>query len=100
MGSIRTFVDEGLGHSSYVIDLGDGSAAFIDPSRFPTEQLAAANERGLTPRWTIDTHSHADYVSGSPALAADRDVTFIAPAASTLDTPHRAVHDEERITLA
>ena len=35
MGSVRTFVDEGLGHSSYVIDLGDGTAAVIDPPRFP-----------------------------------------------------------------
>lgn len=99
MGSIRTFVDEGLGHSSYVIDLGDGSAAFIDPPRFPTEQLAAANERGLTPRWTIDTHSHADYVSGSPTLAEGDGVTFAAPAASRLATPHFGLYDDDRVEL-
>ncbi len=32
---IYDFVDEGLGHSSYVIDLGDGTAAIVDPPRFP-----------------------------------------------------------------
>ncbi len=100
MVGIQMFVDEGLGHSSYLVDLGDGTAAILDPPRFATEHLAAARARSSTPRWTIDTHSHADYVTGSPALAAHDGVTFIAPAASKLDTPHRAVHDQERITLA
>ena len=101
MGSVRTFVDEGLGHSSYVIDLGDGTAAIIDPPRFPAHQLEEAAARGLTPRWTIDTHSHADYVTGSPALAATHDgLTFAAPAASRLATPHFGLYDEDRVMLA
>ena len=95
MVGIRMFVDEGLGHSSYLVDLGDGTAAIVDPPRFPTEHLAAAEAQATAPRWTIDTHSHADYVTGSPALAAQSGVTFIAPAASKLETPHRAVRDEE-----
>jgi hypothetical protein len=41
MVGIRTFVDEGLGHSSYLVDLGDGTAAIVDPPRFPTPHLAA-----------------------------------------------------------
>ena len=57
MGGIRTFVDEGLGHSSYLIDLGDGTAAILDPPRFPTEHLVDAAARGLMPRWTIDVGS-------------------------------------------
>ena len=100
MDGIRMFVDEGLGHSSYLVDLGDGTAAIIDPPRFPTEHLGAARTSGLAPRWTIDTHSHADYVTGSPSLATDSEVTFIAPAASMLETAHQAVHDEELIGLA
>jgi glyoxylase-like metal-dependent hydrolase (beta-lactamase superfamily II)/rhodanese-related sulfurtransferase len=100
MVSIRMFVDEGLGHSSYVIDLGDGSAAVLDPPRFPTEHLVAARKLGITPRWTIDTHSHADYVTGSPSLAADEALTFVAPAASRLETPHLGVTDEQRIDMA
>jgi hydroxyacylglutathione hydrolase len=100
MGGIRMFVDEGLGHSSYLVDLCDGTAAIVDPPRFPTEHLATARASGLAPRWTLDTHSHADYVTGSPSLATQPAVTFIAPAASRLDTPHRAVHDEEVIGVA
>jgi rhodanese-related sulfurtransferase/glyoxylase-like metal-dependent hydrolase (beta-lactamase superfamily II) len=100
MDGIRMFVDEGLGHSSYLVDLGNGTAAIVDPPRFPTEHLATARTSGLAPRWTIDTHSHADYVTGSPSLATDSEVTFLAPAASKLETAHQAVHDAELVGLA
>jgi hydroxyacylglutathione hydrolase len=65
---VSLFVDEGLGHSSYVVDLGDGRALAVDPPRIPDRHLAHANRRGLTVAITADTHSHADYVSGSSAL--------------------------------
>jgi hydroxyacylglutathione hydrolase len=97
---IRLFVDEGLGHSSYVVDLGDGTAAIVDPPRFPTDHLRAARSRSLEPRWTIDTHSHADYVTGSPSLMTNQGLTFVAPAASRLKTPHLAVTDEQLIDVA
>ncbi|MEO7397383.1 MAG: MBL fold metallo-hydrolase [Ilumatobacteraceae bacterium] len=94
------FVDEGLGHSSYVIDLGDGTAAIVDPPRFPIAQEVLAAELGLRITWTLDTHSHADYVTGSPSLAARLRATFIAPQESRLATPHRPVHDGEHVQLA
>jgi hydroxyacylglutathione hydrolase len=100
MVGIQMFVDEGLGHSSYLVDLGDETAAILDPPRFPARHLTAATAFATAPRWTIDTHSHADYVTGSPGLAALHGVTFIAPAAAKLETPHRGVHDQERIELA
>jgi hypothetical protein len=43
MVRIVEFVDEGLGHSSYLIDLGDGSAAVTDPPCFPLAHDALAN---------------------------------------------------------
>lgn len=84
---VHTFVDEGLGHSSYLLDLGDGTAAVVDPPRFPVAHEARARQDRLVIRWTIDTHSHADYVTGSPALAARAGATFLAPAAARLETP-------------
>src|SRR5712691_7962824 len=36
---IITFVDEGLGHSSHLVDLGDGRALVIDPPRIPHRQI-------------------------------------------------------------
>ena len=88
--SIVEFVDEGLGHSSYLVDLGDGNALVIDPARLPTDQLEEAQRRGLTVAFTADTHTHADYVSGSADLAA-LGATFIAPTESRLQSPHQGV---------
>ncbi len=97
---VHQFVDEGLGHSSYLIDLGNGSAAIIDPPRLPTAHEHLTDCEGLRTAWTVDTHSHADYVTGSPGIVARRGATFVAPAASRLETPHQPVVDGERIALA
>ena len=97
---IYDFVDEGLGHSSYVIDLGDGTAAIVDPPRFPMAHDALVGRLHLRLAWTLDTHSHADYVTGSPALAERTGATFVAPAASHLASPHRPVTDSEHVALA
>lgn len=97
---IHDFVDKGLGHSSDVIDLGDGTAAIVDPPRFPIGHETLAGRLGLRVAWTLDTHSHADYVTGSPCLARRSGAVFLAPAASHLASPHQAVHDGEHVTLA
>ena len=97
---IHEFVDEGLGHSSYVIDLSNGTVAIVDPPRFPIAHERVAGALGLEIAWTIDTHSHADYVTGSPGLVARRGAAFVAPAASNLESPHRPVVDGEIIELA
>lgn len=96
---IYDFVDEGLGHSSYLIDLGDGTAALIDPPRFPGDHEALARHLVARIAWTFDTHSHADYVTGSPGLAARLGATFVAPAASRLETPHHSLADGASIDL-
>src|SRR4029450_2744084 len=90
---IYDFVDEGLGHSSYVIDLGDGTTAIVDPPRFPTAHEEAVRASRSRLAWTLDTPSHADYVTGSPALAARTGATFLAPGASRLVSPHHSVSD-------
>lgn len=96
---VHEFVDEGLGHSSYLIDIGDGTAAVIDPPRFPAAHESLAERIGGRIEWTFDTHSHADYVTGSPALAARTGAIFVAPEASRLATPHRPVMDGDRVEL-
>jgi glyoxylase-like metal-dependent hydrolase (beta-lactamase superfamily II)/rhodanese-related sulfurtransferase len=99
MMHVRPFVDEGLGHSSFVIDLGEGTAAIVDPPRFPTAHERAVTEAGSRLAWTLDTHSHADYVTGSPALAARTGAVFVAPAASRLVSPHHCVSDGDELAL-
>jgi glyoxylase-like metal-dependent hydrolase (beta-lactamase superfamily II)/rhodanese-related sulfurtransferase len=71
----------------------------IDPARFPTAQRRLAAERGWRIAWTADTHSHADYISGSPELAADGAV-FLASAGAGLEVAHRGVHPADEVALA
>jgi glyoxylase-like metal-dependent hydrolase (beta-lactamase superfamily II) len=57
-------VDEGLGNSSYLVDLGDGRALVVDPARHPGAYLRAARQRRLEVAYAAETHLHADFVSG------------------------------------
>jgi hydroxyacylglutathione hydrolase len=95
---IVTFRDEGLGNSSYLVDLGDGRGLVLDPSRDPGPYLSAARRRGLRLAWTVETHLHADFVSGSRELAATG-ATVVAPAAARLQFPHRGLDDGEELDL-
>lgn len=62
--------EPGLGNQSYLIGVGGGAAAVIDPARDPGRYLDAAQARGWEIRWAVETHLHADFVSGSGELAA------------------------------
>jgi glyoxylase-like metal-dependent hydrolase (beta-lactamase superfamily II)/rhodanese-related sulfurtransferase len=91
-------VDEGFGHTSYLVALGDGSALVVDPARFPDRQRRIAAERGWSVAWTADTHSHADYISGSPELAADG-ATFLASRGARLEIAHHPLDAGESVRL-
>ncbi len=99
MIEIEPVVDEGLGHSSYVVGLGDGTALVVDPARFPDRQRRVAEERGWQIAFTADTHSHADYISGSPELAVGG-ATFLASAGAGLEVAHRPIHAGESVDVA
>ncbi|MFF5342265.1 hypothetical protein ACFY4H_16375 [Streptomyces althioticus] len=57
-------IDEGLGNSAYLLDLGNGSALAMDAGRDRRSLRAAAERRGLRVACTVDTHLHADYAAG------------------------------------
>src|SRR5215510_2577487 len=58
-----------LAHASYLIGSGD-EAAVVDPQRDIDIYLDEANALGLTIKHVIETHCHADFVSGHHELAA------------------------------
>src|SRR5215213_3105827 len=96
---IVAVVDDGLGHSSHLVALRDGSALVVDPARFPERQRRIAADRGWAIAWTADTHSHADYISGSSELAADG-AQFLASQDARLEMRHRPVAAGETVALA
>lgn len=95
---IVSVVDEGLGNSSYLVDLGDGRALVIDPERDPGPYLSAAERRGLAVAFSAETHLHADFVSGSRELAA-QGAEVLAAAAGNSEFPHRGLEDGGEIVL-
>jgi len=95
---IVSVLDEGLGNSAYVVDLGDGRGLVVDPERDPTPYLAAAERRRLRIAYTVETHLHADFVSGSRELAASG-AQVVASAAGGLEFPHRGLGDGDEIDL-
>lgn len=61
----------GLAINSYLVgDERTGDAAVIDPSRDVDDFIDFANENGLKIRYILETHVHADFVSGSRELKA------------------------------
>lgn len=96
--TIVPFVDEGLGNSSYLVDLGDGSALVVDPGRDPRPYLAEAETRGLHVAMAVETHLHADFVSGSSELAAHGS-RVVAALAAGLEHPHHGLAGGQRLDV-
>jgi glyoxylase-like metal-dependent hydrolase (beta-lactamase superfamily II)/rhodanese-related sulfurtransferase len=89
------FVDEGLGNSCYLVPVGDGRAIAIDPPRDVSALRAAAESRSLAIAFSVETHLHADFVSGSRELAA-LGATVVAARAARLAFPHHPLDDGDR----
>jgi glyoxylase-like metal-dependent hydrolase (beta-lactamase superfamily II) len=81
--AIRTFFDEATNTFSYVVaDPATKRAAIIDPVldydpksgevdiRSVEAVLAAARQAGYSIEWSLETHAHADHLSGSPYVKA------------------------------
>ena len=58
-----------LAHASYLL-ASEGEAAVVDPQRDVELYLAAAAQQGVAIRHIVETHLHADFVSGHKELAA------------------------------
>jgi hydroxyacylglutathione hydrolase len=95
---IIPFVDEGLGNSSYLVDLGDGRGLVVDPTRDVTTYIRSADQRGLRLAYGLETHLHADFVSGSRELARVG-ASVLAPRDGRLAFRHQGLDDGEELDL-
>jgi len=84
--------------ASYLIG-SNGEAAVVDPQRDVDEYLAEADAQGLQIKYVIETHLHADFVSGHQEIAARTGAQIIFGAQAGVAFAHRAVKDGEEIKL-
>ncbi len=87
-----------LAQASYLIG-SEGEAAVVDPRRDVDLYLAFAEERGLRIRYVIETHLHADFVSGHRELALRTGAEIVIGAAAAASFPHRGVRDGDELRL-
>jgi glyoxylase-like metal-dependent hydrolase (beta-lactamase superfamily II)/rhodanese-related sulfurtransferase len=87
-----------LAHASYLIG-SEGDAAVVDPQRDVDEYIEEANAQGLKIKYVIETHLHADFVSGHREIAARTGAQIIFGAQAGVEFEHRTVKDGEEITM-
>jgi hydroxyacylglutathione hydrolase len=87
-----------LAHASYMLGSG-GEAAVIDPQRDVEIYLNAAEENGLKIRHILETHLHADFVSGHKELAARTGARIYIGEKAGATFPHAGVHDGSEVTF-
>jgi hydroxyacylglutathione hydrolase len=96
---IIPFRHEGLGNSAYLVDVGVGFAVLVDPGRTADIYLAAAQARGLRITAVLETHLHADFISGTIEIAEATGAMAFVPAAAAADFPHHPVDGGERMSF-
>ena len=87
-----------LAHASYLIG-SDGEAAVVDPQRDVDQYVAEAEAQGLKIKYVIETHLHADFVSGHRELAARTGAEIVFGARAGARFPHRAVRDGDELKV-
>jgi len=84
---VQHFFIKGIAHSSYLVG-GNENCAIVDPSRDVKHYIDAAKELGLAVTHILETHLHADFVSGHLELAEKTGATIYAPAAGNCRFDH------------
>jgi glyoxylase-like metal-dependent hydrolase (beta-lactamase superfamily II)/rhodanese-related sulfurtransferase len=97
--ALHALVDEGLGNTAYLVDLGDGSGLAVDASRDLRALEEVAATAGLRLRFAADTHLHADFVTGAVELARRDGTQILASAAGGRLYPHTGLHDGDEVDL-
>lgn len=94
----RQFYTKGLAHCSYAFG-GKKECIIVDPSRDITQYLEVAKEWKLPITAVIETHLHADFVSGHMELAEATGARIYMSKAAGADFPHQALQDGERFAV-
>lgn len=87
-----------LSHASYYLG-SENEAAIIDPQRDVDQYIAEAAANGQTIKYVIETHSHADFVSGHLELAAKTGAQVIYGQRANTQFPTLKVKDGDELSV-
>ena len=96
----KQFLDEQCGCASYLIASRQShEAAVVDPSIGTDQYDELLRDRGFRLKYVIDTHVHADHVSGARALAARHGAELCLHESAAVAYPFRGLKDGEELPL-
>jgi len=87
---------------SYVVGVPGERCIIVDPTRQPQPYLDLAAEHAMTVTHVVDTHVHADHISGGPALAAGLGCEYHLPpedCGGVVPFPNRPLNDGDVLDL-
>jgi len=94
------FLNDDLGCACYLVgDEEAGIAVLVDPPYEIEPLLEEANRRGVRIVRTIETHTHADHVSGHGRLALEHGIPVSVHADAGVDYPHDPMRDGDGIEV-
>jgi hydroxyacylglutathione hydrolase len=96
----KQILDERCGCASYVIaSRQTGEAAVIDPALSIDQYVTLLGERDFHLTYAIDTHVHADHISGARRLVAALGGELCLYESAKVTYPFRPLHDGEELPL-
>jgi hydroxyacylglutathione hydrolase len=94
------FVDDALGCASYLVgDPRTGQAVVVDPAFAIEQYLDEAEDRDVRIVRVIETHTHADHVSGHGRFVLEHGVAVSVHPAAEAEYPHDPLEDGDEISL-
>jgi glyoxylase-like metal-dependent hydrolase (beta-lactamase superfamily II)/rhodanese-related sulfurtransferase len=96
----KQFVDDDLGCASYLIgDEEAGAAVLVDPGYAIEQYLEECERRGLELVAVLETHTHADHVSGHGRLALEHGVPVRVHGGAGASFAHEPLEDGTEIEI-
>ncbi|MFO8062800.1 MAG: rhodanese-like domain-containing protein [bacterium] len=95
---VEQFYETGLSHSSYLLG-GENQCAIIDPQRDTEKYIKAAKAMGMKITHIIETHLHADFISGHMDLAEKTGADIYAPKSARCKYKHIALKEGDSFKI-
>ena len=87
-----------LAHASYLIG-SEGEAAVVDPQRDVDQYIEEAERLGIKIKYVVETHLHADFVSGHHELAERTGAKIVFGARAGVTFEHVDVRDGDALKI-